>query len=638
MPPNEAETVAASAATKMDPETEPLNAGAAADPKVKFIGGSENVDVEKGAGTAKESGIKEALTKSELMKYASDPFWVKLRWFLFILFWVGWLAMLVASVAIIVLAPKCPSPSPKQWWQKYPVYEVYVKSFKDSDGDGVGDLEGVKSKVDYLADLGVGSVWLSPIYKSPMVDNGYDVSDYKDVDPSFGTLQNFKDLVAALHEKNMKVIMDFIPNHSSDKHEWFAKSVKKEEPYTDYYVWADGKNGGPPSNWKSVFEDSAWTFNAERGQYYLHQFYKEQPDLNLRNPKVVEEMTNVMKFWLELGVDGFRVDSVAHFFEDTTWADEESIGSGGYESLKHDKTYDLPEVTDLLQSFRAVLDEATGEGEPRIMMTEAYLSGSKVGRYYGNVSDQRGDLSHLPLNFNLLSDFESQADFNAKKLNESIYNYLKELPNKAWPNFCLGNHDHDRVATRLGPKNVDAMNILLMALQGTPFTYYGEEIGMVDGSGGSGKRDAYRTPMQWSDAANAGFSDGSPWLPINNDYTTTNVATSEATSESHLSVFKQAVGLRDLESILFGKTQMNSTENAFLMSRIRKGNPGYLYASNFGDTEVTVSVSKFNHIASQGTLKMAVPMAEYLDGASINLQEFKLDPHQTLIVEFVPKF
>lgn len=244
MPPNEADppAAAATAAKILDPETEPLNA--APDPKVKFVGGK--VDVESGAAATE---FQPALTKSELMKYATDPFWVKLRWILFILFWVAWVAMLVISVVIIVMAPKCPSPTPKQWWQKAPVYEVYVKSFKDSDGNGIGDLKGVESKLDYLSNLGVGSVWLSPIYKSPMRDHGYDVSDYKAIDESLGSMDDFKSLVAAMHDKDLKLIMDFIPNHSSDKHVWFEKSVMKEEPYTDYYIWADGKNGGPPNNW-----------------------------------------------------------------------------------------------------------------------------------------------------------------------------------------------------------------------------------------------------------------------------------------------------------------------------------------------------------------------------------------------------
>jgi hypothetical protein len=250
MPPNEADPpTASSAAAKMDPEAEPLApaANSGDNVKVKFTGGDEAkvMDLEKGAVDKATFGAP-ALTKAELMVYATDPFWVRLRWVLFILFWLAWLGMLVTAIVLIILAPKCPTPAPKHWYQKAP---VYVKSFMDSDGDGIGDIKGVNSKLDYLQGLGVGSVWLSPIYKSPMKDNGYDISDYIAIDATVGTLRDFKDLILAMHSRGLKLIMDFVPNHTSDEHAWFQKSVIKEEPYTDYYIWADGKNGGPPSNW-----------------------------------------------------------------------------------------------------------------------------------------------------------------------------------------------------------------------------------------------------------------------------------------------------------------------------------------------------------------------------------------------------
>ena len=247
---------------------------------------------------------------------------------------------------------------------------------------------GISSKVDYLAGLGVGSVWISPVYKSPMKDNGYDISDYQAIDSTFGSMQDFKDLLASSHDQGIKVIMDFVPNHSSDQHEWFQKSVKREDPYTDYYVWKAGSPNTPPTNWKSVFGGSAWEYNRERGEWYLHQFMKEQPDLDLRNPAVVKEMKDVMRFWLDLGVDGFRIDSVAHFFEgkkkpmqkafsswliphlsltlitDERFLDEEVLSGGdSYESVSRKYTYNLPECLDLLKEFRVVLDAKTKEDE-----------------------------------------------------------------------------------------------------------------------------------------------------------------------------------------------------------------------------------------------------------------------------------
>ena len=268
-----------------------------------------------------------------------------------------------------------------------------MKSFKDSNGDGVGDLKGVESKLDYLSHLGVGSIYLSPVFKSPDKDNGFDVSDYKAIDPRYGTLEDFKALLAAIHEKGMKLIIDFIPNQTSDQHEWFQKSIANEEPYNDYYVWvsfsifrwhqtvigsnyfcthqpflqADGKGGGAPSNWKTILDEtkSAWTKNSQRGQYYLHQFSAEQPDLNLRNPKVVEELEGVLKFWVGLGVDGFRVDSVGNFFEDADLGNNDDL-----KTMKN--TFNLPgdEVLELLKKFRTILDDETKKDEdnPRYMI------------------------------------------------------------------------------------------------------------------------------------------------------------------------------------------------------------------------------------------------------------------------------
>lgn len=265
MPPNEADVEAAKVQPGDEEAAETAPLASSEDLKVKLGGGGASHDASPATPLAGQEPLPAAavvaadgsgdayrtLTKKELMRYASDPVWRGVRWGLFILFWLAWAAMLVASVVIIVMAPKCPTPAPKQWWQKGPVYEVYAKSFKDSDGDGVGDLKGLESKLDYLVDLGVGSVRLSPVYKSPMKDNGYDVADYVSIDPTFGTLHDFQELVAAMHERGLKLIMDFVPNHSSDQHEWFLKSVRREDPFTDYYVWRDGVPGTPPTNWVS---------------------------------------------------------------------------------------------------------------------------------------------------------------------------------------------------------------------------------------------------------------------------------------------------------------------------------------------------------------------------------------------------
>jgi len=522
MPPNEAEVAAATAASKMDPETEPLNAGG--DPKVKFIGGAESVDVEKGGVKDGKEEVKGALTKAELMKYATDKKWVTTRWALFIFFWICWFAMLVASVVIIIKAPKCPSPEPKQWWQKSPVYEVYVKSFKDSNEDGNGDLQGVASKLDYLKGLGIGSVYLSNIFKRP--DQGDDVTYLKEVDPTFGTMEDFDSLLDDIHAKDMKVIMDFFPYPN-----------------------------GP------TLSDEA-------------------------------KLVDILQFWVDKGVDGFRVDL----------GNEVKEGQG------------FAETIDLLKKLRAVLDEASKDDptEPRIMMiSDANMTPAKLVSYYGNIADQIGDVSHMPLNFNLISDFPSQDDFDAKALKESLEKYDKSLPADAWPNYSLGNLKNARVANRLSTSRVNAMNMILMLLQGTPLTYYGEEIGMVNGNGN--KPD---TLMQWSDVAQA-----------------------EDTENSALKIYREMTNLREDEAILFGDTNMFVQDNTFVLSRVKKGNPGYLLISNFDiQSATTLNLKALPNIADRGIVTIADQTSDLTVDSNVDLSDISIPPNASILVTFVPKF
>lgn len=624
--------------------------------RAKFINsGDSKVEIgNDGKGAGAGTNMYPAMTKAELMKYANDPFWVKLRWALFILFWLVWLAMLVVSIYIIVVAPKCYRPAPKEWWQKEPVYEVYAKSFKDSDGDGKGDLNGITSKVEYLASLGVGSVWISPVYPSPMKDHGYDVSNYVDIDPTFGDLQDFKDLLAKLQEHGLKLIMDFVPNHSSDQHDWFKKSVDREDPYTDYYVWVDGSPGNPPTNWKSVFNGSMWEYHPKRGQYYLHQFYKEQPDLNLRNPKVVEELKNVLRFWMDLGVDGFRIDAVPHFFEDEQYLNEQELiaQSDVYDAVEKKYTYNLPECLDLLREFRQVLDAETAEDEtkPRIMMTEAYLDIPDLVKYYGQVLNNTfGDISHLPLNLKFLESFKTEEDLTALKLKETIDHYLGALPDKSntWPNFNLANHDQSRPASRFGRQLAGAMQMVMMMLPGTPITYYGEEIGMTDTEMANPEdyRDPFRTPMQWDDSANAGFTSGTPWLPVNANHDEINVAAQDKPEvNSFLTAYRKLAELRTQPSVLFGSTHMIVRDDVFFLSRIRKGNPGYLTIVNFGDSPVSTNVTMSDalpNLGNKGIVEVrttAKTEAKATSGEAVKFEEIKLKPKEAIVVNFVPNF
>ncbi len=384
----------------------------------------------------------------------------------------------------------------------------------------------------------------------------------------------------------------------------------------------------------------------------------EQPDLNLRNQDVVEELEEIMEYWLHIGVDGFRIDAVAHFFEDTELGDEPSTGSGsGYTSLDHTKTFDQAEVVDLLKKFRKVLDTMTAEDEenPRIMMTEAYLPPEKLARYYGQVEDHIGSISQMPLNFNLLN-FKTAEDLSPDSLKTSINNYLSALPNSSWSNFALSNHDNARPASKFGTTAVDALNMIVMMLPGTPFTYYGDEIGMVDGSASGGdKRDPYRTPMQWTGSEGAGFTEAGsrPWLNVNGDYKTKNVeaideAGTDDGSVSHLDVYREMAALRHTETVLYGDTYMMANSSVFALARIKKGNPGYLVVTNFEKDDVTLNlVDICENMPVRGTLTFKVagkpeeaePQDEgFIVGGAVPLQDITIKGYQSLLVTFVPSF
>lgn len=365
------------------------------------------------------------------------------------------------------------------WWQHTVFYQIYPRSFKDSNGDGIGDLKGITSKLPYLADTGITATWLSPIFQSPMVDFGYDISDYKQIQPEYGTMQDFEELIDTAYGLGIKVVLDFVPNHSSDQHEWFKKSAAKEPGFEDFYVWQDGvlqEDGTrvPPNNWQSVFYGSAWEWHEGRQQFYLHQFTKEQPDLNYRNPKVVQAMDDVILFWLNKGVAGFRIDAVNHLFEDEALKDEPISGKTkdplSYDYSKHIYTKDLPEVLEMVQHWRRLLDEYSSkhpERPTRIMMTEAYAGLTQLADYYEDSDGVRG--SHLPFNFHFITDVKGDAD--ARDFVYNVEKWLIYMPRGHAANWVMGNHDNPRVASRFGATSVDAMNMLLLTLPGVAVTY-----------------------------------------------------------------------------------------------------------------------------------------------------------------------
>ena len=413
-----------------------------------------------------------------------------------------------------------------EWWQTGIVYQVYPRSFRDSDGDGTGDLPGVIEKLDHLVWLGVDAVWLSPIYPSPMTDFGYDVADYCGVDRLFGTLADVDALVVRAHAAGLRVILDFVPNHSSDQHPWFADSRERRHGREDWYLWRDAApGGGPPTNWLSNFAGPAWTWDERRGQYYYHSFLPTQPDLNWRNPDVVAAMHDAMRFWLRRGVDGFRVDVMWMMIKDDRFRDDPPNPDWHPGMASHDRnlpvyTADRPEVHGVVAGLRAVTDEFAD----RVLIGELYLPIDRLVTYYG--ADGKG--AQLPFNFQLLL----LQDWSAAAVAGIITRYEAALPPGAWPNWVLGNHDRPRIASRVGRAQARVAAMLLLTLRGTPTIYMGEELGMVDTpippdavrdpaelrEPGKGQgRDPERTPFPWTDEPGRGFTAGTPWLPFGDD-------------------------------------------------------------------------------------------------------------------------
>ncbi|MBN1666319.1 MAG: DUF3459 domain-containing protein [Anaerolineales bacterium] len=453
----------------------------------------------------------------------------------------------------------------RPWWQTAVIYQIYPRSFKDTSGNGIGDLRGIIEKLDYLSEtLGVDAIWLSPFYPSPMVDFGYDVADYCDVHPMFGSLADFDVLLAEAHRRDLRVIIDWVPNHSSDQHPWFQQSrASLDNPKRNWYVWRAARpDGSPPNNWLAVFGGSAWEFDSLTGQYYLHSFTKEQPDLNWRNPEVRAAMFDVIRFWLERGVDGFRVD-VAHFVmkdpqlrnnpPSAPGETEFHRSHGDYDSLIHLYDKGHPDAHAVYRDFRAILDQYSAPNE-RLSVGEIHIfDWAEWTSYYGNPKD--GLEFHMPFNFSLLN-----TPWTAQAVRQKVDGLEANLPEWAWPNYVLGNHDEGRLASRYGIEQARVAGLLLLTLRGTPTLYYGDEIGMTDVEippaqqmDPYGKhvpehgRDRCRTPMQWDPGPLAGFSPpGTPttWLPLAPDYEQVNVASQLHRPGSMLSFYRGLFALR----------------------------------------------------------------------------------------------
>jgi alpha-glucosidase len=398
-------------------------------------------------------------------------------------------------------------PTAPPWWQTAVVYQIYPRSFADSNGDGIGDLEGVRRRLDHLADLGVDALWLSPIFPSPMADFGYDVADYCGVDPVFGSLADLDRLVEAAHERDLRVLLDWVPNHTSDQHPWFLESRSgRDSAKRDWYIWRDpADGGGPPNNWVASFTDeSAWALDEASGQYYLHLFLPEQPDLNWANPEVEAAMHDVLRFWLDRGIDGFRVDVIHGIGKDPALPDDPPEVAG----LPHAVLNDQPVTHEYVRRLRTLVDSYDGD---RMLVGEVYLlDTARVARYYGD-----GDELHLAFNFPPL-----YTRWRADKWRTQVDRAEAEIAPRGWPTWVLSNHDNQRHRTRYGTEaRARAAAVLLLTLKGTPFLYAGEELGLEDAEVPSdrmvdpGGRDGCRAPIPWDPSPDHGWGVTDPWLP-----------------------------------------------------------------------------------------------------------------------------
>ncbi|HEX6947448.1 MAG TPA: alpha-amylase family glycosyl hydrolase [Acidimicrobiia bacterium] len=527
--------------------------------------------------------------------------------------------------------------SRRPWWQDAVFYQVYPLSFQDSNDDGFGDLRGLLSRIPYLADtLGVDAIWLSPFYRSPMRDWGYDVSDHTDVGPVYGTLADAQDVIDEAHASGLKVIVDYVMNHTSDEHPWFAESrSSRDNPKRDWYVWEDGRDGGPPNNWVSVFSGPAWTYDDLTGQWYRHTYLPSQPDLNWRNPEVVEAMLDVMRFWLDMGVDGFRVDAAHQMMKDPENRDNPPVppdyvrpwkDMGPYDDFVHLYDYGHPDVHEAHRRIRKVLDsygETVSVGEIHIFDLAEWAG------YYGHL-----DELHMPFNFHLMA-----SDWDPASLRARIEAVLWHLPEGAWTNWTLGNHDEIRLATRLPRGHERIAALLLLTLPGTPFLYYGDELGMEEtvipnayardpwGHNVSYlSRDGCRTPMQWDPGPNAGFTSPgvTPWLPLGPDYQKVNVETELEDHDSILNMYRRLLRLRRESDALRSREFIGHPDvtNQFLV--YSRGDEELTVVLNFGDISGDVAVA-------DGTVVFSTHHRER-EGETVGGGKVTVAPHEGVIV------
>jgi alpha-glucosidase len=579
----------------------------------------------------------------------------------------SWTSILMRVIVTMLLLPLTISPfsvsaqrplndkSGEPWWKHAVFYEIYPRSFQDTNGDGVGDLNGITSKLDYLSYLGVDALWITPFYPSPQVDFGYDVADYEKVDPQFGTLADFDRLVAEAHKRNIKIVTDLVLNHTSDQHKYFTASrSSRRNPYRDWYIWRDPlPGGGPPNNWNSGFGPTAWTLDKKTGQYYYHYFYEQQPDLNWTNPAVEKAIFKSIRFWLDRGVDGFRLDAINWLFEDPQMRDnpvlpELRAGSTTEHEQELKFNRDLPQTHEVLQRLRAMTNRYKGD---RVLIGEVWVpTMEKLMAYYGPHDNE----FQLPFNFFFFTE--------VKKLDANGFRAVTERTEREtkgrWTTYVLSNHDIPRAYDRYGDGQYNdviakLLATMLLTLRGSPFFYYGEEIGMVttdpqtledvrDPVGkrywpGNKGRDGVRTPMQWNAGLNAGFTTGTPWLKVPPSAARKNVAAEMADPLSLLNFYKQAIALRRHSPALLDGDYQSVGNDPHIFAYLRRGpRQTMLIALNMSLEARKLQLDQSTLGGAGAHLRMV--LSNWRVGAqAVDAHPLYLAPLEAAVMEVIPK-
>ncbi|QLL70553.1 alpha-glucosidase [Lactobacillus sp. 3B(2020)] len=559
---------------------------------------------------------------------------------------------------------------PKLWWQNAVVYQVYPRSFQDSNHDGIGDLKGIINRLDYIKKLGADIIWLNPIYRSPNIDNGYDISDYRAIDPTFGSLDDFKELLTAAHHRKLKIMMDLVVNHSSDENEWFKQSRQgKENPYRDYYIWRDPVDGHAPTNWGSYFSGSAWQFDEKSGQYYLHLFATKQPDLNWENQSVRHSVYNIMNWWADLGVDGFRMDVINLISKPAVYQDGEIPAGGEYANVE-------PIISNghRVHEFLQEMHQAVMAKHDLVTVGETPNASTEDAKKYANLNQSELNMvfefEHVGLDANPNPTLGKWSDkkVSLSALRNNFVKWQTQLSGKAWNSLYWNNHDQPRVVSRFGnddPKyrvvSAKMLATMLHCLQGTPYIYAGEELGMTNSKFNSlsdyrdleslnayhqlveeehlvddstmlkylaaHSRDNARTPMQWDDSKNAGFSDVTPWISVNPNYPKINAKAALADPTSIFYYYQKLIQLRHNLPVMtegnFALVSGNESDDQVFAYTRSDGNTTLLVITNF--TKATI-VRKY--AAGQGTLLLS----NYEDDQGETLR-----PYEAKIYQFSSK-